>query len=109
LNTLGTLHYYYRLLYAAVVVICSINYNSRLFFSFENSLFTNPAFLVCTGYVLYFTPKMLADTYWLYMPHGSTKFLMAVFWTTASANLVLNLLLILAIIWIPRKPDYITF
>jgi hypothetical protein len=108
-HTLQHLHYYYRLLYAAVVVICSVNYYNRLIISHLKSLVTNPGFIICTGYILYFTLKMVCDSWWQYAPESSTEFLTAVFFSMISSNLITNLFFILAIIWIPRKPDYITF
>lgn len=108
-QALQNLHYYYRLFYAAVIVICSISFNNRLIISHHNKLVTNPGFIICTGYILYFTLKMVCDAWWLYNPKSSTEFLTAVFFSMAGSNFITNLLFILAIIWIPRKPDYITF
>jgi hypothetical protein len=109
LETLNGLHYYYRLLYATMVVICSININNRLIISHNNKLVTNPTFYICTAYIIYFTMKILTDTYWLYNPKSSTAFLTAVFYSMALNNLVTNLLFTIAVLWIPKKPDYITF
>jgi len=109
LHALQNLHYCYRLLYAAIMVICCINFNNKLIISHANALVTNPGFLISTGYILYFIPKIVADTYWLYNANSSIEFLTAVFWVMATTNLLINLLFITAIIWIPRKPDYITF
>lgn len=107
--SLQTLHYYYRMLYAAVVVICSISFNNRLIISHQNKLIMNPGFIICTGYILYFTLKMVCDTWWLYSVKGSTEFLTVVFLTMIGSNFISNLLFTLAIIWMPRKPAYITF
>ncbi|MEP7238744.1 MAG: hypothetical protein ABI685_12790 [Ferruginibacter sp.] len=109
LETLNQLHYYYRLLYAAIVVICSINIQNRLIISHNHRLLTNPVFFICIAYILYFTLKILTDTYWIYNPKSSTVFLTAVFYSMACNNLITNLLFIIAVLWIPRKPDYITF
>jgi hypothetical protein len=107
LATLNALHYYYRIFYAALVVICSINISNRLIIS-HHRLVKNPIFYICTAYILYFTVKILADTYWLYNPESSAFFLTAVFYSLALNNLVTNLLFTLAVLWIPKKPDYIT-
>lgn len=109
LNTLQKLHYYYRLLYAAVIVIYSISFNNKLIISHQNKLLTNSGFIICTGFILYFTLKTLCDACWLYNAKSSIEFLTAVFLTMIISNFFTNLLFILAIIWIPRKPDYITF
>jgi len=108
-QSLQNLHYYFRLLYAAVVVICAISFNNRLIISHHNKLVTNPGFIICTGYILYFTIKIACDVWWLYDAKSSTEFLTIVFLTMIGSNFVTNFLFILAIIWIPRKPDYITF
>ena len=108
-QTLQSLHYYYRLFYAAVVVVCSISFINRIIISHINKMVTNPGFIICTGYILYFTLKMVCDAWWLYNPESSTEFLTAVFFSMTGSNFITNLLFILAIIWIPRKPDYITF
>lgn len=108
-SSLQSLHYYYRIFYAAVVVICSINYNNRLFFSPHSNLITNPGFVICTGYILYYTLKLVCDAWWLYNAKPSTEFLTAIFSTMIGSNFLTNLTFILAIIWMPRRPDYITF
>ena len=108
-STLQSLHYYYRLLYGSVVVICCISLNNSFIISHHNKMVTNPAFLICTGYVLYFTLKIICDAWWLYSPTSSTEFLTVVFLSMIITNFLTNLLFILAILWIPRKPNYITF
>jgi hypothetical protein len=106
--TLNKPYYYYRLFYPTLMVVCSINLNNRLIISHNQRLLTNPVFLICIAFVLHFTLKILTDAYWLYNPKSSTRFLMAVFYSKAANNLLPNLLFIMAVLWIPRKPEYIT-
>lgn len=108
-QSLQSLHYYYRLLCAVIVIICSINFNNRLIISHTKTLLKNPAFLISTGYIIYFTFKILTDTYWLYKTDSSHSFLYAVYYIIAWNNLAVNLIFIIALLWIPRKPNYINF
>lgn len=106
---LNSLHYYYRIVYAAIIIFFSISFNNKLIISHHNKVVTNPGFIICTGYILYFTIKMVSDAWWLYNPKSSTVFLTAVFVAMVGINFITNILFILAILWMPRKPDYITF
>ena len=106
-EALPGLHFYYRLFYAVVIVSISININNRLIISHKKKLITNPVFLICTGYIIFFTFKILTDAFWLYKIKSSDAFLYAVYFIMAGINFLVNLLFLIAVLWIPRRPHYI--
>lgn len=105
---LHQLHFYFQLLQAVVIVILSINMNNRLIISHGKTLVKNPVFIICTGYIIFFTFKILIEAFWLYKIKSSDAFLYAVFFIIACINVLVNLLFLIAVIWIPRKPQYIS-
>lgn len=102
------LHFYYRLCYAVMIVAISLNINKRLVTSHKQTLLKSPVFLICTGYIIFFIFKILTDAFWLYKIKSSDAFLYALYFIMAAVNCFVNLLFLIAVLWIPRKPHYIS-
>ena len=98
---------YYRILCSLVIVLMSIHINNDLIMTFRRSLLRHPTFLICTGFIIYFTLKVLIETFWFYGFSASKDFRNNVFLIMIWINLFVNLLYALAILWIPRKPQFI--
>jgi hypothetical protein len=107
IDSLQQLHFYSRLVFGVVIIISSIHISTGLIFSAGKQLTGNPAFLVCTGYILFFILKILVDALWLYDPGNSVAFRAAVYAILAWVNVFVNLLFLTAIICIPPKPRFI--
>jgi len=101
------IHFYYRLFYAVVIIGVSLHINKRLT-SHKESLLKSPVFLICTGYIIFFTFKILTDALWLYKIKSSVAFLYGLYLIMAIINCFVNLLFLIAVLWIPRKPHYIS-
>ncbi len=107
---LGTsgIHFYFRIAYSFVIVIMSININNQLIVSHRNHLLKSPVFLICAGFIIYFTYKILIEAFWLYGLRSSRDFRINVYLLLTWINLVVNLIYAVALLWIPKKPQHIT-
>jgi len=109
ISKLGQIRYYFRFLYAVVIILLSIHLMQRLAVEHARGLGKDPRFLISAGLTIYFTFKILFDAIWLYQLRGSVAFQQAIYLVFASLNFLINLLFALAILWMPKKPQYIRF
>lgn len=107
ISNLGQIRYYFRFFYATVIVLLSIHLMQRLVIEHASGLAKDSRFLISAGLTIYFTFKILFDAIWLYQLRGSVIFQQAIFLVFASLNFLINLLFAIAILWMPKKPQYI--
>jgi hypothetical protein len=93
--------------YSALIVLMSINMLNRVIFKEPPHLFFNPVFLICMGFIIYFTYAILVEAFWVYGLNQSKEFRIGVYSMLAYVNLFTNLLFASATIWIPLKRQYI--
>lgn len=103
------LFHHYRIYYATVLVLICLSAANRLIFHNSQPLFRNTRFLVCTAFIILYMFKIITELFWLYGRDSSDVFLLNVYSSFAYLNLIVNLLLILAVLWIPKKPRFIIF
>ncbi len=103
---LHLIHSGFRLFYAALLVILSIHLACRLVLAEKEPLARNAAYWLVTGFILYFTYKILVEIFWLYGLNASPEFLEKVYLIHAWVNMVCNIIYALAILWMPAKRTY---
>lgn len=97
---------YFRVFYSFTIVLMSINYRLEPLITERKSILKNPIFLLRTGFLLYFTYKVIIQIFWLYGLGRSKEFRMNVVWILIFINLVTNLIYALAVLWMPRKQRF---
>ena len=102
-NKIHTVSLFFRISYSFIIVLLSISYINNLITSVRKNIFSNADFLICVGFILYFTYKILVEAFWLYGLNSSTRFQSLVYNIMVYLNLICNLIYILAIIWMPRR------
>lgn len=105
----GRIHYtttYFRVYYSFVIVLMSINIRIEPLNTERRNILTNPVFLLRTGFLLYFTYKVIVQIFWLYGLGSSKEFRMNVVWILIYINLVTNLIYALAVLCMPRKQRF---
>ena len=102
LKTLDDLYLYFRILYSIIIVFLSIYTINSILISESRSIVKNPAFIICTGFVIYFTYYAILNSFWLYGLTESIEFQKFISKIHAYINLFCNLIYAIAIIWIPR-------
>lgn len=98
---------YFIIFYAFATVIMSIHHINYLITQEKKVLVRHPAFLICFGFILFFTCNALVEIFWLYGLNSSKEFRVQVFRIMTYTNLVVNIIYAIAILWIPKKREYI--
>ncbi|MDB5196349.1 MAG: hypothetical protein JWP88_720 [Flaviaesturariibacter sp.] len=97
---------YYRVTYAFAVVLMSILMVNRLILSEQQSILKNATFLICTGFIFYYTYQILVEVFYLY-GLNSKEFSNNVYHILSYINIFTNLIYAIAILWMPRKREFI--
>lgn len=100
--------FYFRIICSFIIVLMSIHINNELIVTQKGKLLKSSVFLTCTGFIIYFTYKILVETFWLYGANIGRGFLINVYLLLTWINLIVNLIYALALLWIPKKPQHIT-
>ncbi len=99
----------YRIYYAAVLVLLCLGNINHIVFGSTKLLYKDAQFLISIGLIVLYTFKIITELFWLYGLKNSAAFLYEVYAWFGYINFIINLLFILAVLWIPRKPRYIKF
>ena len=102
LNTFDNIYLYFRILYSIIIVFLSIYTINSILINESKSIILNPAFIICMGFVIYFTYYAIMNSFWLYGLTKSVEFRIFIVKILAYINLFCNLIYAIALIWIPR-------
>jgi hypothetical protein len=102
LKTLDNLYLYFRILYSFIIVFLSIYTINSILITETNNILKNPTFIICTGFVIFFTYYAIMNCFWLYGLTKSVEFRIFISKILAYINLFCNLIYAIALIWIPR-------
>jgi hypothetical protein len=97
------IQYYFRLVYSCVIVLMGIHLNNNIVYSWQRNLLTSPVFQFCTGFIIYFTCKIVVEAFWLYGLDFSVRFLTNVYLILSWVNLAVNFIYSSALLCIPQK------
>ena len=96
---------YFSVVYSLSIVLLGIHAINGLLFK-EREILKNPAFLICTALVVYFTYKVVIEIFWLYGLRESKYFRNNVYFILIYINLLCNLIYALAILWMRKKQPF---
>ena len=94
---------YFRILYAFVIVLLSIQTIYKQLILEKRNILKNSIFLICTGFVIYYTYNVIVGLFWLYGLRASLEFQMSIFNIMVFINCFVNLIYALAVLWMPTK------
>lgn len=97
---------YFRVLYSFVIVLMSVNGINDLIIRDKKDILRNPVFLICIGFIFYYTYKVLVETFWIYGLNYSRGFRNNVYFILTYVNLFANLIYALAVLWMPMKQRF---
>ncbi len=106
IEMLGKITMEFRLLYSLLIVLLSIHLNNKLVFTYKKNLIKSPVFLLCSGFTIYFTYKILIEVFWFYGLNTSADFRNNVYIILTWINALVNILYSVALLCIPTKPHY---
>ena len=92
--------------YSTVTVLLTVSYINVLVWQEGDRLIKNPAFIICIGFVIYYTYVVLIELFHLY-GFGSPEFSTKIYRIHSYINLLCNLIYAVAFLWIPNKREFI--
>jgi hypothetical protein len=94
---------YFRIFYSLIVVLMSIHTINQIIAEDSRSILRNPTFILCAGFILYFTYKILVSAFWMYGLKNSMNFLLSISNILAYINLFTNFIYGFVALWMPSK------
>lgn len=105
-STIRITNSYFRIYYAAVLILCSINQLNKVIFSETGNLFLNAQFLICITFIIYYSYRVFIETLFIFQFSMSNGFLEDVFMIMKIVNFFSHLILTLAVLCIPAKQEF---
>ena len=102
-SSVTTFASHFIVLYSFVVVLMSISMINQIMVKETRSLLKNPIFLICAGFILFFTCTVIVESVYIYSLRLSRQLQMTVFRVMSLILLLTNLLYTAAFLWIPRR------
>ncbi len=90
-----------------IIVLLSIHMLNRSIVSFTGKLLKNSTFLICCGFVVFFTFQIMVETFWIFQFSDSLLFASYIYLILSIVNFFVNIVYALAVLWIPRKQTFI--
>lgn len=91
---------------AVVFVFLAIDQVNQLIVEEKGNLLRNSRFLICVGIIIFFTYRIMVESFYLMDLTQSNQFLRNVFGILVFVNVFVNLLFALAILWIPTRQKF---
>lgn len=106
LNSLTDNNSIFRMFYSITIVLLSLDLFNRNIIYARGPLSSNPVFLICTGFILYYGCKAFLESFNIFHVGLSDLFFMRLFLILSVVNFVANLIYAYAILCIPRKQEF---
>ena len=97
----------YRVLYSLVLVVMSINYLNTLFFEETRNILRNPRVLIILAWMIYFSFKVLTEIYFLFQFAKLKELFHWVLVGLDIVNLLANFTFAVAMLWVPKKDNFL--
>lgn len=94
---------WFRIIYSFILVLLSISLLNQQIVIEKEMLLKNPVALICLAFIIYYTYKVLVETFWVYGLIESANFQTKVYLIMNYINLFANLIFALAVLWMPTK------
>jgi len=99
---------WFRIEYSFILVLLSISILNRQILGDKGPLLKNPVALICMAFIIFYTYKVLFETFWLYGLSESRIFQSRIYMILNYINLFSNLIFALAVLWMPIKHRFTT-
>jgi len=97
---------YFRIIHSFIVVLMSIHAINNLITNNQGSLFKNASFLVCIGFIIYYTYKVIVEAFYIYGLSSSLQFQVVIYEILVYINVVVNFIYALAALWMPKRQAF---
>lgn len=96
---------WFIIIYSFPIVLWSINTINGLLFR-EKELLKHPTFLICVGFIIFFTYRIVVEVFWMYGLMAKGELGRQVYHILSIINLLCNLIYALAILWMQKKQAF---
>ncbi len=97
---------FFSIVSSFVLIFLAINQVNQLIIQEKRNLLKNSKFLICAGVLIFFTYKIMVESFYVMKLDQSTIFLSGIFNILVFVNLFVNLLFALATLWIPTRQRF---
>ena len=94
----------FRYVASALIVIMSMLMIIKLTITYNGKLLRCSMFLFCTSFCIYFSTAVLVEVFLQMKAEISGEFKDAVFKSGSIVNVICNLIYLIAVLWMPKKP-----
>ncbi|MGV3529794.1 MAG: hypothetical protein ACO1OO_12920 [Flavisolibacter sp.] len=98
---------YYIIGSSFFIVVLSIKTIASILFFEGSQLLKNPKFLVCVGFIIYFSFTILVEAFWVFGLTKSKEFRMSIYNLLYYINAITNIIYFVSILWMPMRLRYI--
>jgi len=103
---INTIAIYFTIYSSLIIVLLSVTILNKLIVSSRRTFITNPIFLLCIAFIIYFTYQVMVYAFWIYAPQSDAGFLLKIFSIMIYINLLTNLIYALAVLWMHKKQEF---
>lgn len=107
ISTIHSFSSYFIISYSFLIVLLTIKTLTEVIVRERHHLLKNSIFLICLGFLLYFTYSIMIEAFWMYGLNRFPVFQNNIYYILVIINLIANLVYALAALWIPIKPKFI--
>lgn len=97
---------FFRVCYSFIVVFLSIGQLNIRIITHKSLLRKDPVFIICCGFILYFSCRAFLEVFNLFAVSFSQPFAVHLFLALSVINCIANLIYATALLWIPVKQRY---
>lgn len=97
---------YFRIFASVLIVGLSVQLISSQVFDSRQNILLNPQFILCSCFIIYFGFKAMLQSFAIYGWTRDVNFLLKIYSIMLYINLGVNLLYMLAVLWMPRKVSF---
>lgn len=103
---INTIAIYFTIYSSLIIVLLSVSILNKLIVSSRKTFITNPVFLLCIAFIIYFTYQVMVYAFWIYAPQTDMNLLVKIFSILIYINLLTNLIYALAVLWMHKKQEF---
>jgi len=107
IHSLRTPNAGYRIVACFIMIFIAIEQLISLIATARKSLVRNSLFIICCGMLFYFSYKAFIEVFFLIEVSSGIKLITAIYSIFVVINCSVNLLFFFAVLWIPRKKQYL--
>lgn len=107
MNTLDRFNSGFRVFYAFIIVVCSIQKVNQIISHESSVLVRHAQFWLCMVFVMFYSVKAFLEVFYLFEIGASNTFFTNLFFVMQIVNLFTNIIFATVYLWIPKKQEFL--